>query len=375
MYLNKKPRKELVKKRISEEVQFVSFNSLSSAGGISTYIRTIRNGLGQKKPVLTFRIRGTNKFSTEEICINAKTFLSEICWLLPKKLKILIDTLNNTVILHFNPYTFSEILLLVLCRVFGKKIVITFHGNNLKNNELSLEKIRQTIVYNFSVLFGNKVIFVNKKQAQNAKKAIIFKKLLQKKKTVINNFVDEKIILKDTKPFISKTNIIFVGRLTKEKGYDDLMLLAQDKNLQNINFTIVGKRSFDQNILNRKNIKYYNVVPNNEIFAIYDKNNILILPSYSESFPLVILEAMARGLVVLVSDISGMREIVKEKRNAYFFSPGDIQEMKKIILFLKNNPEKIKEISRNNLKDIKAFTISKQIFRYVNLYKELLKEK
>lgn len=365
-----------VKNKISEKIQFISFNSLSSAGGFSTYIRTIRNALGQKRPVLTFRVKGTNEILKEETCLGVKTFFSEICFISPRKLKTLIGVLNSALILHFNPYTFSEILLLALCGFFGKKTVVTFHSNFLKSDKLRLEKIRQIIVYNLSVLFSNKIIFVNKVQAKNIERIILLKKKLHLKKIIINNFIDKEKILKSNKSFIPKINIIFVGRLTKEKGYDDLMLLAQDKNLRDVNFTIVGKRDFDQNILNRENIKYYDVVPNEKIFAIYDRNNILILPSYSESFPLVVLEAMARGLVVLASDIPGMREIIKEGENGYLFSPGDVQKMKELIVALKNNQKEIKRISENNLRDIYNFSTEKQIPKYIQIYEKILnKEK
>jgi glycosyltransferase involved in cell wall biosynthesis len=87
---------------------------------------------------------------------------------------------------------------------------------------------------------------------------------------------------------------------------------------------------------------------------------------------MVILEAMARGLVILVSDIPGMREIVKEGRNGYLFPPGDIKKIKEKILYLKNNPKEIRRISENNLKDIWKFTTEKQVSKYLEVYKAVL---
>jgi glycosyltransferase involved in cell wall biosynthesis len=83
---------------------------------------------------------------------------------------------------------------------------------------------------------------------------------------------------------------------------------------------------------------------------------------------------MARGLVILVSDIPGMREIIKEGRNGYLFPPGDVERMKEIILYLKNNPKDVERISKNNLKDICKFTTEKQVPKYIKVYKEVLKE-
>jgi len=104
----------------------------------------------------------------------------------------------------------------------------------------------------------------------------------------------------------------------------------------------------------------------------YDKSAILILPSYSEAFPLVILEAMARGLVILVSDLPGMREIVEEGRNGYLFNPGDLDKIEDLIFHLKNNKNQIKKISKNNLQDVHKFTSDILIPKYIKIYEDIV---
>jgi glycosyltransferase involved in cell wall biosynthesis len=96
------------------------------------------------------------------------------------------------------------------------------------------------------------------------------------------------------------------------------------------------------------------------------------MPSYSESFGITILEAMARGLAILVSDIPGMREKIIADRNGYLFPPGDINKMKERLLFLKDNPQEINRISRNNLEDVQQFTVEKQANQYLEVYRNCL---
>ena len=209
---------------------------------------------------------------------------------------------------------------------------------------------------------------------ENFKKICCFKKTFDKKSIFIHNFIESGYIL--DKKIIDTNNlkIIFVGRLKKFKGFNHYIRLIEETP-QDIKFTIIGDGKLKTKIPQRPNVNYIGVVNNDIIFKYYDASNILILPSYSEVFPMTILEAMARGLVIVVSDIPGMREIIKEGINGYLFPPGNVEKMKEIIIYLKNNPKEIERISKNNLKDIHKFTANKQIHEYIKVYEEVLKEK
>jgi glycosyltransferase involved in cell wall biosynthesis len=105
--------------------------------------------------------------------------------------------------------------------------------------------------------------------------------------------------------------------------------------------------------------------------SYYDQSQIFILPSYSESFGIVVLEAMARGLVILVSDLPCLREYLQEGINAFFFPVGDVEKMKQLILYIRDNPDLRREISANNLRDVRRFTIARQAQQFRKLYGEL----
>jgi len=270
----------------------------------------------------------------------------------------IIHVHNTDVWVLFSPLSF-----------FGHKTVYSLHTNFGVNIKKSfIENLVISLIINYISLFSRKIILLTKGQRNNLVKYSLFKKTFFKKSKIINNFIDKETILSRNK-INYNSDIIFVGRYTSLKGFEDLIQLA--KELPSIKINLVGDGSYKPNL---KNVSNIGVVPNKDLPKYYDQNSIFILPSYTEAFPMTILEAMARGLVILTSNIPGMKEIVKEGRNGYLFNSGDITKMKEIILYLKNNPDEIKRISANNLEDIMKFTSERQVKKYMQVYKEILQE-
>jgi glycosyltransferase involved in cell wall biosynthesis len=220
---------------------------------------------------------------------------------------------------------------------------------------------------NIYVYMADKFTFITNAQMHNFRKNILFKSKFDNKSIIIQNFIGKDLI-------INKSNIhhdpgiLFVGKYTQVKGFNDLLEVAEK--IPNVNFSLIGDNNFVSTL---PNVMNQGEISNQSMVGEYDKNSILVLPSYTEVFPMVILEAMARGLVILVSDIPGMREIMQEERNGYFFPAGDTKKMEELILYLKNNPKEIERISRNNLEDIWKFTAEKQIPKYIKLYEDILR--
>jgi len=117
---------------------------------------------------------------------------------------------------------------------------------------------------------------------------------------------------------------IFVGRLVKDKGINELIAafeLLQKENLV-IKLLLVGDYESDLDPLNTKTIE--SIKTNKSIIAIGFQNDVrpyfaiadaLVFPSYREGFPNVVMQAGAMGLPSIVSDINGCNEIIVEQKN------------------------------------------------------------
>ncbi|MCJ7582327.1 MAG: glycosyltransferase, partial [Candidatus Aminicenantes bacterium] len=70
----------------------------------------------------------------------------------------------------------------------------------------------------------------------------------------------------------------------------------------------------------------------NSLKDYYSAADALIVPSLYESFGLVVVEAMACGTPVLVSNVGKMRTIIKEGKNGYSFTPGSPESLKNALI-------------------------------------------
>lgn len=140
-------------------------------------------------------------------------------------------------------------------------------------------------------------------------------------------------------------NILYVGRFKIEKGiYSLLELFIKLSN--NIQLTIVG--SGDPIKINHPRVKILNFInKETNLIKIYDESNILILPSYTESYSKVIDESLSRFRpVILFDDI----KYIIGNRLGVFSIKRNYRDLQKKIDYIVNNNAKIhKIISKNKL--------------------------
>ena len=68
-------------------------------------------------------------------------------------------------------------------------------------------------------------------------------------------------------------------------------------------------------------------VDGHEKEALFKQSDIFILPSYSEGFPLSVLEAMSYGLPLIVTPVGALPEVLKEGENCFFVKPGSVSDL------------------------------------------------
>ncbi len=140
-------------------------------------------------------------------------------------------------------------------------------------------------------------------------------------------------------------SFIFIGRIVKDKGIEELLkaFLNLNNEFKNIRLIIVGYEEKDLDpisdsakniLLMNKNI--INLGFKSDIRPFLASSDCLVLPSYREGFPNVVLQASSMQVASIVSDINGSNEIISNDLNGLLVQPKDIDSlylaMKKIYM-------------------------------------------
>lgn len=206
------------------------------------------------------------------------------------------------------------------------------------------------------------VVMVNKELQEFYQKEFS-KNELKCRVRYIPNYIDD--VSKTTTKYDNR-NLIAVGRLEAVKGFDDLIKVYKLVNLktQGTSLTLVGdgkeKNSLFEAVVKNdlsSKVKMPGYLLQEDIDKLYNKSCLYIMTSHSESFGLVMLEAMSHGLpVVAFSSAEGARELIEDGYNGYLISNRNEFEMADKIIELLNDVDKLKKMGANAYTSAKKYT-------------------
>lgn len=161
-------------------------------------------------------------------------------------------------------------------------------------------------------------------------------------------------------PFVSDyrdRNIVMIGRLEEEKGFFDAILVAKRLQEKQISFhlDIIGDGPL-RNILEKhiqdkgltSYIKIHGFQNHAYIEEIFHHSSLYLMTSYTESFGLVLLEAMNAGLPCLAfSSAEGACELIQNGSNGYLILQRNVDEMAIQIIELLDRKDELQRLGKN----------------------------
>ena len=174
--------------------------------------------------------------------------------------------------------------------------------------------------------------------------------------------------------------LLLMGRLSIEKGFATAIhafsLLKKSGFLAQL--LIIGdgaQRTILEHLVHELgltgSVEFTGAVERDEIPRLMNRASLVIVPSYSETFGLVALEAMQMGRPVIASNVGGLPEIVSE--HGCLVPPKDPEALCKAIQDLLNQPEKALQMGVQARKYAMAnFTMSQHVVQYEELYREII---
>jgi len=172
--------------------------------------------------------------------------------------------------------------------------------------------------------------------------------------------------------------LICVSRLLKRKGIQYLLYALSKLRYPNLKLLIVGTGNYGEELRRltskldlSERVSFHNYCKNEDLPELYNRSDIFVLPSLTESFGLVFLEAMACGLPIIATRTGGIPEIVENGENGILVEPGEIDELKNALDRLISDKELRQKMSRNNLLRVREFSWEKIANQYLEEYKNV----
>ncbi|MBC8767860.1 glycosyltransferase family 4 protein [Arenibacter sp. BSSL-BM3] len=182
----------------------------------------------------------------------------------------------------------------------------------------------------------------------------------------------------------NKIVIGFVGRITKEKGLD-VLITAVEKYIpkitaDNVHLVFLGDYWFESDKIWLKEIidssvlrNSISIVPFQDPKPFYELFQIFVLPSKSEAFGLVSIEAMMSNCCTIRTDTNGALDQIDDGKDGYIFANGNAIELAEILLNVIENKELRETIAANGkFKALENFTIEAMTKKTLSIYNKMI---
>lgn len=218
----------------------------------------------------------------------------------------------------------------------------------------SIYRLFFTSFTKFGVKCADAVAYVTKTKMQSRYKASNKAFTTHYSSIILYNYIilkEKNIIAFDA---VERFNILLVGSLEQRyKGFD-LVLAAYHKikdNFQNIKIYIIGDGIYKQelvDLVNRLQIQhqvcFLGKMSREKVLEIMDQADLFVMPSRTEGLPRALIEAMARGVPAIGSNVGGIPELLNDE---FLFEKENLTELTKLLL--KVIPDKTLRVKMSQL--------------------------
>ncbi|MAE42878.1 hypothetical protein CMO93_03840 [Candidatus Woesearchaeota archaeon] len=272
-----------------------------------------------------------------------------------------------------------------LKKLYDVPLLVTVHGSDLfpLKNQL-FKKLQYFVIKNCDKITVN---------SEATKKELVqrFPEYSSKVKIIpmgVNINLFKKTKIKKPKKYIKNKILLFVGRLSDQKGLQYLVdsmvdLVRYDKQIK---LLIIGEGPYEKTIRGRANSKkvshnleFLGSMPPNKVAEYHNFADVFILPSLSnktgtEALGLSLLEAMASGCAVIGTNVGGISFAIKDGYNGLLVKQKDCHTLSHAIITLLKNKKKSLNMGKNAAKFVRgSYSWEKVSKDFMKIYDGLLK--
>ncbi|MAF35306.1 4-alpha-glucanotransferase [Candidatus Woesearchaeota archaeon] len=176
----------------------------------------------------------------------------------------------------------------------------------------------------------------------------------------------------------NQPTVLFLGRMTIQKGPEYFVHAAQKvlSHNPNVQFVMVGSGDKLPDVINlaadlgiSDKILFTGALRGEDVNRAFSMADLFVMPSVSEPFGLVALEAMHNGTPAIISKQSGVSEVMRHCMQADFW---DVDKMANLIATSLQHTAVLDELKHNGKKEIKRFDLATPAKKVINAYGKVL---
>lgn len=387
---------------------FYSDKLLKRAGGPSTYLYNLKNGLknSKEKNLITFiydTSEENNETNKNKLRENVKSIIYKFPWLyekivIRKRIKRnsvfnKVSNINKNDIIMFHstedfskaydllPKTCTKILMSHSPEVASKEITNVL---KTKCQNYDFRNAERYFLDNYDLFSFNNadiIVFPSKESMEPYYQTCSkFSEVIKNKKVYYLETGTEELKFNYTKEEYRKKLgipedafvLCFIGRHNWVKGYDNFVKIASKMIKKHNDIYVITAGVGD--IESPKNKRWIDVGWTNDPGSIANASDVFILPNKRTYFDLVLLEMLSLGKTCIASNTGGNITVSKHTEGVILYD--DVSQAVEKIDFLYNNKNKIYEYGNENRKLYeKRYTIEKFTERYIEFFNKISKEK
>ena len=333
--------------------------------GISKSVFSLTKSLQEKFAITVLTVRFDKRLAKQETKESIQIIRSDYLFTISRSrysLSILWDflkTITQTDVVFINSPSANIVFFALFAKLFGKKLLIFHQGDLILPPGLVnsiIEKIFDLSCF-FSFLLADKVSSYTSDYAHHSR---VLKPFLKKFTPVLLPVVlqgkGESGPLETIEKLHKEKKIIFgfAGRFVEEKGFDILFRAIPQilEKLPNAHFVIAGQEMSYEDFFGRnknlfeqvkKHLTFLGLLDDSDLKSFYSGIDAIVVPSRSDCFNLVQAEAMLCGTPALVSNIPGLRYLIKESGFGLIFETESSEALAQAtIMFVTKKPEIMK---------------------------------
>ena len=178
----------------------------------------------------------------------------------------------------------------------------------------------------------------------------------------------------------SPVRIVFAGRFMAQKAPVQIVRILKELNDLPWECVMIGDGPLMDDVKSEirahrleDRFKLTGWVEPQQVLDLFEKSDILFMPSLSEGLPVVGVQALSKGLAIVASQIGGFLDLVDHGKNGYMVNVGDTGQFVSRLRELLLDQERLLAFRRSSLVKAMAFDINRIVDEYEKIFAEATK--